>query len=256
MLSETGQSEKKLCFVIGPIDDPGSDVRRHADWLLEGIIEPVFTEHFPDFAVVRADKIGEPGMITSQIITRLMDAPLVVADMSFHNANAFYELAIRHMVRLPTIHMIIRGSKIPFDVAPHRAIVFAREEHRDVVQAKRDLKSAVDEVMKSTFQVENPVTHARGKAELDQHASPAMQVVIDRLDSVDMRLRKLEEIQTAYERDLMVRALQSGGSSMSGSVGRGSSIGTPPGPSASTHMDWTSSGWQPRKPTDITGRSG
>jgi hypothetical protein len=51
--------------------------------------------------VQRADEIKAPGDINSQIINRLMDAELVIADMSMHNANAFYELAIRHMVRLP-----------------------------------------------------------------------------------------------------------------------------------------------------------
>ena len=113
---------KELCFVIGPIGEAQSETRRHADYLLGAIIEPVFAEHFANFTVERANKIAAPGMISSQVITRLMDAPLVVADMSFHNANAFYELAIRHMVRKRTIHLIHKGSQIPFDVAPHRAI--------------------------------------------------------------------------------------------------------------------------------------
>jgi hypothetical protein len=37
----------KLCFVIGPIGDPGPEVRRHADWLLKGMINPVFEQYFP-----------------------------------------------------------------------------------------------------------------------------------------------------------------------------------------------------------------
>jgi hypothetical protein len=56
-------SEKKLCFVIGPIGDPKTDVRRHADWLFQGIIKRAFADHFSDkFEVpVRADEIVEPG---------------------------------------------------------------------------------------------------------------------------------------------------------------------------------------------------
>src|SRR5262245_29916524 len=108
-------SEKKLCFVIGPIGDPGTDARRHADWLFQGIIKPVFAEHFRDeFEVpVRADQIVAPGSINTQVITRLLEVPLVIADLSLHNANAFYELAIRHMVRLPTIHMIHKDWTLP-----------------------------------------------------------------------------------------------------------------------------------------------
>jgi hypothetical protein len=37
---------QKLCFVIGPIGDSDTPVRRHADWLLKGIIKPVFASHF------------------------------------------------------------------------------------------------------------------------------------------------------------------------------------------------------------------
>src|SRR5947209_6177629 len=117
-------SGKKHCFVIGPIGDEGTDERSHANWLFDGIIKPVFAEHFCDqFEVpVRADQIVAPGSINTQVIKRLFEVPLVIADLSLHNANAFYELAIRHMVRLPTIHIIHEGSKLPFDVAAFRAI--------------------------------------------------------------------------------------------------------------------------------------
>ena len=80
----------KHCFVIGPIGDEASPERIHADWLLKGIILPVFHNHFSDWLVERADTIATPGMISAQIINRLHDVALVIADLSFHNANAFY----------------------------------------------------------------------------------------------------------------------------------------------------------------------
>src|SRR5688572_26162800 len=109
---------KRTCFVIGPIGENGSAIRTHADWLLHGIIEPVFAEHFPEVQLERADKIALPGMIDSQVINRLLDSDLVVADMSLLNANAFYEMGIRHMAQKPIIHMFLQGSEIPFDVKP------------------------------------------------------------------------------------------------------------------------------------------
>lgn len=178
----------KLCFVVGPIGDPGTDIRRHADWLLKGIIKPVFAQSFPDYRVERADEIVAPGSINSQVITRLMDAELVIADMSMHNANAFYELAIRHMVRLPTIHIIQRDWKVPFDVAPFRAIQFARDDVDDLEAAKAALKITVEEAIKDGFQVENPITHARGIVQLEEHATPAQKVLLDRLQAIEERL--------------------------------------------------------------------
>jgi len=51
--------------------------------------------------VIRADKISEPGIITTQIIGHIVDAELVIADLTDKNPNVFYELAIRHAIRNP-----------------------------------------------------------------------------------------------------------------------------------------------------------
>ncbi len=62
--------------------------------------------------------------LDSQIIIRLLDCDLVIADLSSLNPNVFYEIGIRHMIQKPIIHMYLEGTKIPFDVAPYRAIRF------------------------------------------------------------------------------------------------------------------------------------
>jgi hypothetical protein len=194
-MPDDSKADKKLCFVIGPIGDPASETRRHADWVLRGIIKPVFEKHFPDFRVVRADEIVAPGSINSQVITRLMDAPLVIVDMSFHNANAFYELAVRHMKVLPTIHLIHRDWKIPFDVAPYRAVKFSYADPAELEAAQVELRSTVDEVIKPGFQVENPITHARGRLELDQHATPQVKVLLNEIAILRDRVSKVEMAQ-------------------------------------------------------------
>jgi hypothetical protein len=87
---------------------------------LGSIVEPAL-ESF-NLTVVRADKIDKPGMITKQIMDYLVRAKLVVADLSFHNPNVFYELAIRHAMRLPTVQIIRKDDRIPFDVNQARTI--------------------------------------------------------------------------------------------------------------------------------------
>lgn len=150
---------KKRCFVIGPIGEPGTPTRTHADWLLNGVILPVF-QSLPDFEVERADGISAPGNINSQVIVRLLRADLVIADVSARNANAFYELGIRHMKRLPTIHVIKDDENIPFDVAPYRAIKLSFSEYKHIEKARTELRAVVDEVTRQGFVVENPVTNA------------------------------------------------------------------------------------------------
>lgn len=190
-----GVAEKKLCFVIGPIGDPDTEVRRDADWLLKGIIKPVIEQHFPEYHVQRADEISEPGSINSQVIARLFQAPLVIADMSRHNANAFYELAIRHMKQLPTIHMIHTAWKVPFDVMPYRAIPFSRDRVEDYQSAMSALKAAVEEATRPGFKDENPISHALGRIQLEEHASPDQKVLLDRMETLENRLAHVEKRQ-------------------------------------------------------------
>jgi hypothetical protein len=182
----------KLCFVIGPIGAPTTEERRHTDFLLNGIIRHVFQEHFGAFRVERADQIAGPGNINSQVINRLLDAKLVIGDMTFHNANAFYELAVRHMAGLPTIHMIRNDHEIPFDNASYRAIQFSVVNWSDIEAARAELKSAVEEVIKPGFQVENPVTNARGFIQLQKHATPEQRLLNEQLQEVLARLDRLE----------------------------------------------------------------
>ena len=183
---------KQLCFVIGPIGEPATDVRWHADWLLQGIIRPVFRDYYPEFEIIRADQIRAPGSISSQVITTLSEAALVIADMSMHNANAFYELAIRHVVRLPTVHMIREGDPIPFDVAPDRAIRFRLTTPDDHETAKIELKDAVAAVLADEFVVENPVTRARGMVKAQEHATPTEKLLLQSYQTLQERVDRLE----------------------------------------------------------------
>ncbi|AYG60010.1 hypothetical protein [Rhizobium jaguaris] len=183
-MKPTGDDEKdgaaakrKTCFVVGPIGAADSETRRRADWLLRGIIQPVFDAHFPGYDVVRSDTIVTPGMIDVQMINHLHDAELVIADMSETNPNAFYEMGIRHMTAKPIVHMYSADTKIPFDVAPHRAIPFSIDHVETVDKARRDLKDAVAEAVRPNFKVINPVTRARGVQQIENAAPPELQLL-------------------------------------------------------------------------------
>jgi hypothetical protein len=61
-------------------------------------------------------------MISQQILQHVLGARLVVADLSFHNPNVFYELAIRHATGLPTVLISRAAESVPFDVADLRVL--------------------------------------------------------------------------------------------------------------------------------------
>jgi len=117
---EVSENLDKVCFYITPIGEDGSEERRHADFLMEYIIKPAVKEF--DLSVVRADQMGKPGMIGKQVIEHILKSRLVIADLSFHNPNVFYELSLRHVTRLPTVQIKRTVDKIPFDLNQYRTI--------------------------------------------------------------------------------------------------------------------------------------
>jgi hypothetical protein len=144
------------CFYITPIGDETSEARKHSDLFLGSIIEPALSPF--NLKVVRADNIAEPGIITRQVIEHLLRSRLVIADLSFHNQNVFYELALRHAVRLPIVQIIRSGDRIPFDVHQMRTVVI---DNRDIYSLVPKLETYRSEV----------ATHVRSaleaKAEVD-----------------------------------------------------------------------------------------
>jgi hypothetical protein len=110
----------KICFYISPIGDDNSEQRRHADFFMEYIIKPAVSEF--SLRVVRADQMGKPGMIGKQVIEHIIKSRLVIADLSFHNPNVFYELCLRHATRLPTVQVKRTQDTIPFDLNQYRTI--------------------------------------------------------------------------------------------------------------------------------------
>jgi hypothetical protein len=154
----------KTCFVIGPIGDEGSDIRRHADWVLDGIVNPALEKAgLPPG--IRADKIATPGMIDSQVISKVLDADLVIADLTTRNPNAFYELGLRHMAEKPIVHLIHKSEAklIPFDVAPYRTVYVSWKTPAEVLHSIEKLHEHVQTAISPDHDVENPVTKARGR---------------------------------------------------------------------------------------------
>jgi hypothetical protein len=120
--SAAGDSKKPLCFVVGPIGKDGSLERKHSDLLLHALIKHVLMADEFGYAVKRADEDADPGMIGDRVVSDIIDADLVIADLTDLNANAFYELGIRHSTEKPTIHVAKAGTALPFDTVAHRTI--------------------------------------------------------------------------------------------------------------------------------------
>lgn len=113
---------QKVCFYITPIGSEDSVERKHSDLFMSSLVQPALEEL--GLTVVRADQIGEPGMITTQVLEYLKRSRLAIADLSYLNPNVFYEVALRHALRLPIVQIIRKADRLPFDVNQSRTLVF------------------------------------------------------------------------------------------------------------------------------------
>lgn len=189
MSSDSGQ----VCFVISPIGADDSPERKKADQLLRYIVKPALEAR--GYVVKRADDIHDPGTISKQIIELLISAPMVVADMTGHNPNVFYELAVRHAAKLPVVHMIEKGQTIPFDVAPQRAI-FYELALDGAEEAKKSLGAMLQAISESNEEPDSPLSNALDRialgntGEAGQREAALLEIVQDihlRMVNLDSR---------------------------------------------------------------------
>lgn len=154
------KASPKSCFVIGRVGEPDTEERRHADDLTDFIITPAaLAVGIAGENVKRADRLSSSGVITNEIVDHLVKSDIVVADLTGHNANVFYELAIRHVIRKPFVHMIALGERIPFDVGATRAIRFDIHDLRSAQAARIALETTMrEEMAKSAQDIVSPFT--------------------------------------------------------------------------------------------------
>lgn len=186
--------EIKTCFVIAPIGESDSETRKRSDQVLRHIIRPATEEC--GYKAVRADEIDKPGIITSQVIQRVVNDPLVIADLTETNPNVFYELAIRHAIRKPMVQIIQKGERIPFDVAGTRTIYFDHHDLDSVDKAKKEIIEQIISLENQPTDMETPISVSLDLQMLRQSDNPEERSLADIVAAVsELRagINKLEE---------------------------------------------------------------
>ena len=139
-----GADNMKYCFVVSPIGEEKSEIRANADKLLKHIINPVCQSC--GFSVERVDQINDSDSITQTIIDKLLSADLVIADISGHNPNVFYEMGYRKCTGKPIIHLKSKGENLPFDVNTIRTFEYDLTDLDSVDAIKERLQQTISAI--------------------------------------------------------------------------------------------------------------
>lgn len=115
-----------LCFVLMPFgtkaDATGS--RIDFDAVYRDLIGPAIRD--ANLEPIRADEEMAGGIVHKPMFERLILCEYAIADVTFANANVFYELGVRHAVRpYSTIVLFAAGTPLPFDVELDRGLPYS-----------------------------------------------------------------------------------------------------------------------------------
>ena len=159
-------STRSTCFVImgyGKKTDYGEKTRTlDLDATYNAIIKPAVETC--GLACIRADEVTHSGIIDVKMYELLLRADLVIADISTANANALYELGVRHALRpYRTIIMKEEEGKFHFDLN-HLATLQYRHLGEDIgfseAKRKREQLSALITSVMANEDTDSPVfTH-------------------------------------------------------------------------------------------------
>lgn len=132
----------RLCFVLMPFAE---DLRA----VYNGAIVPAATD--AELECQRADEIMRPGGIMAQVWQALVEARVVVADLTNMNPNVFYELGLAHTIGHDVILLTQDRKWVPFDLQHMRWFKYQLDEH-GLHLLKQNLSRAFKEVLKETAQ--------------------------------------------------------------------------------------------------------
>lgn len=134
----------KTCFIVCPIGESNTPTRKRSDQVFKFIISPVCEAK--GFDPTRSDKSYAVDKIDQSIITQLETADLVIADLSDHNPNAFFELGYRTALKKPLIHIAAEREVLPFDVSAIRTIFYDLSDLDKTEECKLRLSETIDAV--------------------------------------------------------------------------------------------------------------
>lgn len=197
-----GEPILKTCFVISPIGDEGSETRINADKLFKYIISPVCENS--GFEAIRVDQINDSNSITQTIIDKLLSSELVIADISEHNPNVFYEMGYRKCADKPIIHLKKKGESIPFDVNTVRTFEYDLTDLDNVEETKKRL---IQTIASFSFEDQNDIPEENDDLNKQNFSQGILTTLYQIQDSIAelkelVNQRDTETIQTIMQTSL------------------------------------------------------
>jgi hypothetical protein len=190
-------ADLSVCFVIMPFSETRAEhPERYWTSHFTDFLKPLIEEH-PSLQAKRSSALR--GDLRNEIVTELITAPIVVADLTDSNPNVYWELGVRQSFRHGTITIAQVGTKLPFDIGSKGTLFYEPTDHLKIEnfrsQFKRALANCVDEPSKTDSLVLEVVS-GRGSIFELVRKDEAVRRVDALMDELSFNLKQVDAIVT------------------------------------------------------------
>ena len=138
-------TNREICFVIMPFSKTADDhIEDYWTKQFEGFLKPLI-EEIPKLEARRSKALR--GDILREIITDLVVSRVVVADLTDHNPNVYWELGVRQSFKHCTVTIAEAGTKLPFDIGGKGTLSYYPKNHLKMTDFCERFKEAVQDCL-------------------------------------------------------------------------------------------------------------
>jgi len=148
-------NKKKLCFVIMPFSKTASHSENEWTEIFNDIFRPAIIASRLGYKCERS-KI-RTGAFIKDILTKLNQADVVLADLTDMNPNVFYELGVRHTLSNRTILVSEKMDFAPSDLRPYGVIIYDTTPS-GVANFKKEISKILRDIRDDPDRADNPVS--------------------------------------------------------------------------------------------------
>lgn len=196
-------TRKKRCFVITPIGDEKSEIRRHIDGIIDEAIVPALGE---EYEVHVAHREFELGSINDRVIRNIYDSDLVIANLTQLNPNVMFEIGMRYSFGKPALVIAEEGTRLPFDVIDENTLFYINDP-KGAAELRKKIGQFVERIdygredygpIVSTLQKAAMLKNIENGIE-DSETKKLFTAVNDRMDKIEKLVRQIQEQKNKYD---------------------------------------------------------
>ena len=145
MAKKQQAKKRQRCFVIMPFSKT-TEQHTKTYWTnhFERFLKPLIEEN-PDLEAHRSKPMR--GDMLMEIIRYLVVSPVVVADLTDHNPNVYWELGVRQSFKHGTVTIAEAETPLPFDIGGKGTLFYHSKDHLEMENFRKDFKEAIQDCL-------------------------------------------------------------------------------------------------------------